>query len=121
MFKHHTADNSGIIAELIDDDFIIRETQDALDLMVNTGSDTCDSIIIYERNIDPRFFDLKTKFAGEILQKFSNYNFRLVIIGDFSKFKSKSLQDFILESNRRGRIYFVDCLDTALKRLEMRP
>ena len=117
MFRHHTVDNSGIIAELINDDFIIEETQDVLDLMVNTGSETCDRIIIYERNLDSRFFDLKTGFAEEILQKFSNYNFRLAIIGDFSKFKSKSLHDFILESNKRGKIHFVDNLDIALKRL----
>lgn len=120
MFKFHTCGKNRIIAELIDLDYVIGETQDVLDLMVNTGSETCDRIIIYERNLDPRFFDLKTKFAGEILQKFSNYNFRLAIIGDFSKFKSKSLHDFILESNRTGRIYFVDNLELALKRLEIK-
>jgi hypothetical protein len=117
MFRHHTFDNDGIIAELVDDKFIIRDSQDVLDLMVNTGSGTCDRIIIYERNIDRRFFDLKTGFAGEILQKFSNYRFRLAIIGDFSKFKSKSLHDFILESNKGGLIHFADNLGIALKRL----
>ncbi len=120
MFRHHTLDNNGVVAELIDSNFIIREAQDVLDLMVNTGSDSCERIIIYERNLDPRFFDLKTKVAGEILQKFSNYKFRLAIIGDFSKFKSKSLHDFIMESNRIGRICFVDNLDAAYERLKIK-
>jgi hypothetical protein len=120
MFKFHTAYKNRIIAELIDGDYVIRETQDVLDLMVNTGSKTCDRIIIYERNLDERFFDLKTGFAGEILQKFSNYNFRLAVIVDFSKFKSKSLHDFIFESNKRGQIHFVSNLDIALRRLGMK-
>lgn len=51
------------------------------------------------------------------LQKFSTYDFKLAIIGDFSKHKSKSMQDFIRESNKGNRIYFVDDLASALKKL----
>jgi hypothetical protein len=43
--------------------------------------------------------------------------FRLAIIGDFSKYKSKSLQDFIRESNKGNRIFFVKTLEKALNRL----
>jgi hypothetical protein len=39
------------------------------------------------------------------------------IIGDFSKFKSKSLQDFIRESNNGQQVYFTESLDLALNRL----
>ncbi|WP_449401649.1 DUF4180 domain-containing protein [Chryseobacterium wanjuense] len=54
-----------------------------------------DKVIIHEKNITPEFFDLKTKIAGDILQKFSNYRVKLAIVGDFSKYESKSIKDFI--------------------------
>ncbi len=43
------------------------------------------------------FFDLSTRLAGEILQKFINYHVKIAIIGDFSIYTSKSLKDFIYE------------------------
>ncbi|MDQ1296507.1 MAG: hypothetical protein QG611_485 [Bacteroidota bacterium] len=117
MIKYHNSGHRHIIADLIDDDFIIRQTQDALDLMSETGSNDCNRIIISARNLHKDFFNLKTGLAGDILQKFSNYNFRLAIVGDFTKFQSKSLQDFIRESNRGNRIFFVENTDTAIKKL----
>jgi hypothetical protein len=47
-----------------------------------------EGIIMYEAQIIPDFFDLKSGIAGEILQKFSNYDMRLAIIGDVSKYTS---------------------------------
>lgn len=44
--------------------------------------------------------------AGQILQKFSNYCVGLAIIGGFSKYKSKSLNDFIYESNKSEHTIF---------------
>jgi hypothetical protein len=55
--------------------------------------------------------------AGEILQKFTNYRMRLAIVGDFSIFSSKSLQDFIYESNKGKQINFSDSVGNALKAL----
>jgi len=78
------------------------------------GSST---MIIQDRSLHPDFFDLKTRVAGEILQKFSNYRMRLAVVGDFSIYKSNSLQDFIRESNRMGTIFFVGTIDEALTRL----
>jgi hypothetical protein len=105
------------IAEIISDKTEITETQDALDLMANVGYLGSRKIIIYEKNIIPEFFDLKTKIAGEILQKFSTYGFQLAIVGEFSKYKSKSLHDFIFESNKTGRINFIESVEEAKERL----
>ncbi|MBK7711477.1 MAG: DUF4180 domain-containing protein [Bacteroidales bacterium] len=71
-------------------------------------------MIIYEYQIDPSFFDLKTGLAGEILQKFSNYRMQLAIIGDFSKYRSKSLQDFVRECNKGNRIFFLESKEAAI-------
>lgn len=116
MFKIHNVDGKKI-AELTDENLMIIEVQDALDLMADLGSQGCSRIIIYERNLNKDFFDLKTRFAGEILQKFSNYHFKLAIIGDFSKYTSKSLRDFIRESNRGNMIFFAEDLQSVLLKL----
>jgi len=96
---------------------LIRETQDALDLMADSSFQDSRKIIIKEQHLIPDFFDLKSGIAGEILQKFSTYNVQLAIIGDFAKYSSKSLRDFILESNKYGRINFVSSLEEAKERL----
>jgi Domain of unknown function (DUF4180) len=62
-------------------------------------------------------FRLQTGLAGEIFQKFSNYNFKLAVVGDFSKYKSKNLQDFIRESNEGNIVFFAETLDIGLNRL----
>lgn len=65
------------IAEVIADEILIQSAQDGLDLMGNIYYQGFDKVILYEKNITPDFFDLKTKIAGEILQKFSNYRIGL--------------------------------------------
>jgi hypothetical protein len=120
MIKFHKTINDTLIAELTDDKFIITQTQDILDLFGDLLSDNCNRIIIHERNLHSDFFQLKTGLAGDILQKFSNYKVKLAIIGDFSKYESKSLHDFIRECNKGTMIFFLDTLDSALIRLTTR-
>lgn len=105
------------LAEIISEDIIIRKTQDALDIMAESGYLGSGKVILREKNIIADFFDLKTRIAGEILQKFSTYGVQLAIIGDFTKYTSKSLKDFIFESNKLGRINFVNSLDEAKEKL----
>jgi hypothetical protein len=102
------------IAEVTSDNIIIQSAEDGLDLMGNIYYQGFDKVIVYEKNITPDFFDLKTKIAGEILQKFSNYRIGLTIIGDFSKYESKSMKDFIFESNKTRHVNFVKTLEEAL-------
>ncbi len=110
--SHHINDTK--IAEVISDELIIRSAEDGLDLMGNIYYQGFDKVVLYEKNITPGFFDLKTKIAGEILQKFSNYRIGLAIVGDFSKYESKSMKDFIFESNKTKHVNFVEMLEDAL-------
>lgn len=103
------------IAEVSSDTIIIQSADDGLDLMGNIYYQGFDKVILYEKNITPDFFDLKTKIAGEILQKFSNYRIGLAIVGDFSKYESKSMRNFIFESNKTQHINFVSMLEEALE------
>ena len=96
---------------------MIQETQDALDLLAEASYLNSHKIIIKEDQVTPAFFELKSGIAGEILQKFSTYNVQLAIIGDFSKYTSKSLRDFMFESNIFGRINFVSSFEEAKEKL----
>lgn len=99
--------NGKKIVEIITTEIILKTTEDGLDLLGNLSYQGFDKIIIHEKNIIPNFFDLKTKIVGDILQKFTQYQMPLIIVVDFSKFNSKSLNDFIFESNKGKQINFV--------------
>jgi len=105
------------IAEIVADKLIINNVEDGIDLIGNIYYQGFDKVIIYEKNITPLFFDLSTKIAGEILQKFSNYRMRLAIVGDFSKYPGKSINNFISESNQHGQINFVNSKSEAINAL----
>ena len=105
------------IAEPISREIIIAETGDALDMLATCSYLGADAAILYEENLTPDFFELRTRLAGDILQKFSQYGFRVAIVGDFGKYESKSLRDFIRESNRMGHILFVATAEDARERL----
>ena len=105
--------NGVTIAEIISEKHEIKAPQDALDIVGNSIYKGAYQIIIHEQGLTPEFFDLSSGLAGEILQKFSNYNSELAIVGDFSKYTSQSLQDFIRESNQKGAINFVSTIEEA--------
>jgi hypothetical protein len=91
----------------------IKDTQDALDLMMTARYQGADHVILQRHHLLPEFFDLKTRIAGDILQKFSTYDAYLAIVGDFNNENSKSLNDFIRESNRQGRVVFAESYEKA--------
>ena len=112
--KIHTIDDRKI-AEIISDDIVLQTVEDAVDLIGNMSYQGFDKLIIHEENMISDFFELKNKIAGNILQKFSQYSMPLAIIGDFEKYESKSLNDFIFESNKGNQINFVTTVEDGLK------
>ena len=112
--------NDGLtFLEIRSEEQFINNVQDVLDLFGELYGQYYDGIILYERNITHDFFDLQTKLAGEILQKFSNYRIRLVIVGDWSKYTSRSLEAFICESNRGKTVNFSSSPTEAVKLLSI--
>lgn len=106
------------IAEIVGEGVFITTTDEAVQLMMDCkyGHNTYKAIF-YQENITADFFELKTKLAGEILQKFTQYGFDIAIVGEFSSYGSKSLNDFIYESNKGGKINFVESKAVALEKL----
>ena len=109
----HQADGQ-IFLELLSEEQFVSSVQDALDLMGELFGQDYDGIIIHEQSISPRFFELHTRLAGDILQKFSNHRIRLAIIGDWSKYTSQSLATFIIESNRGRLVNFATSTKEAV-------
>lgn len=110
----------GNIAVISSDEILIGDVQSALDLMATIRYETgCDRIVIDKSLLSESFFDLKTGLAGEILQKFINYLVKIAIIGDFSKYSSQSLKDFIYECNRGNDIFFLPTEQQAIEKLSM--
>ena len=94
---------------------LIVNAQSALDLIMTVQYKTgCSRLILPEKIFTEKFFSLKTGLAGEILQKFVNYHFKVAIIGDFSGYRSKSLADFIYESNKGWQVSFLPDEESAL-------
>lgn len=109
----HKINNKEII-EILADHIIISKAEDALSIVGDFYFQGFDRLIIHQKDITIDFFELKNGLAGEILQKFSTYKLKLAIVGDFSEFTSKSILDFIYESNKGKQIIFVDSVGAAL-------
>ena len=78
----------------------------------------CRDVAVYKEMFEENFFDLSSGFAVETAQKLNDSDFRFAIIGDFSGYTSKSLKDFMYESNKGKHLFFVADEDEALKKLE---
>ncbi|UUZ95316.1 DUF4180 domain-containing protein [Paenibacillus sp. P25] len=108
------------VAVVSGDEILIEDVQSALDLMATVRYETdCDRIVIDKSMISEGFFDLKTRLAGEILQKFINYRVKVAIVGDFSMYSSQSLRDFIYECNSGRDIFFLPTEQQAIEKLQM--
>ncbi|MCY9664602.1 DUF4180 domain-containing protein [Paenibacillus alginolyticus] len=106
------------IAVVESNEILITDVQSALDLMATVRYEAdCDRIIINRSALIEDFFDLKTRLAGEILQKFINYHVKVAIVGDFSEFSSESLKDFIFECNKGKDIFFLSNEEEAIDKL----
>ena len=107
------------IAEINSNETLIQHVEGGFQIMIDLYYQDFDKIIMQEHHFSAEFFDLKTKIFGDLLQKFSNYKVRLAIIGDFSKYHSKSFQDFIKESNRQKRVFFLSNIEEAIHQLHL--
>lgn len=106
------------IAAVFSDEIVITDVQSALDFIMSVSYETgFNKVIINKEAFSEEFFILSTRLAGEILQKFITYQIKIAIYGDYSKYTSKPLKDFIYESNNGKDVFFVATKQEALKKL----
>lgn len=105
-------------AVITSEEKIITDVQSALDLIMTVKYDVGTNLLAVDKNaIVEDFFILSRGLAGEVLQKFINYQAKIAIFGDFSTYTSKPLLDFIYESNKGKDIFFVTTKEEAVERL----
>ncbi|MEW2352328.1 DUF4180 domain-containing protein [Spirillospora sp. NPDC029432] len=96
----------------------VATLEDALDLIgaVFLGAE---AVAVPVDRLDPRFFTLGTRVAGEIMQKFATYRLRLAVVGDISRHlaESSALRALVRESDTSGHVWFVPDLDGLDARL----
>ena len=106
------------IAIIKSNDIIIKDVQSAIDFIMTVKYETnCSKIALNKEAVAEDFFILSKGLAGEILQKFINYQTKFAIYGDYSKYTSKPLKDFIYECNNGKDIFFVENEDEAIQML----
>ncbi len=100
---------------------ILDNDRAVMDLIGEAMANSAELVVIPVGRFSPSFFELRTRLAGDLLQKFINYRLRLAIVGDLSKMLSESeaLQAFISESNRGAQIWFLSCTDELRKKLAL--
>jgi len=103
------------------DGAVVSTVQDGLDL-IGAAFLGAEMVVIPAARLDDGFFSLGTGLAGEIMQKFVNYQLRLVIVGDITRHleASSALRDLVFESNRGQHVWFVADLDEFDDRLQPR-
>ena len=112
--------NNKTIAVFSGDEKVITDVQSALDLIMTSKYECNTNFIAVDKKIvADDFFVLSSRLAGKILQKFVNYQAKLAIFGDYSKYTSKPLKDFIFESNKGKNIFFVADENQAIEKLSM--
>lgn len=110
--------NNTEVVVVSSEELLITDAQSALDLVMTIKYETgCTNIAINKEAVADDFFVLSTCLAGEILQKFVNYGVKFAIYGDFSKYTSKPLNDFMYESNQGKDIYFQPTVSLAVDKL----
>lgn len=110
--------NGKNVAVITSEDKIITDVQSALDLVMTAKYEAGTNLLAIDKNaVADEFFILSSGLAGEVLQKFVNYHIKAAFYGDYSKYTSKPLKDFIYESNKGSNVYFVETQNEAVKKL----
>ena len=118
MNTEYMKDNKAGIAVVSSDEKVITDVQSALDLVMSVKYETgAEKIVLDKEAVCEDFFILSTGLAGEILQKFMNYQVKIAIYGDYSHYTSKPLRDFIYESNCGKDFFFVNTKEEAIQKL----
>lgn len=112
-------EENGVLCVLVEsDEPVITDAQSAIDLLMSAQYDVgSKDIVIPKQLIAEDFFVLSTRLAGEALQKYVNYGGRMAIYGDYSRYTSKPLRDFMYESNKGRDFFFVSTRDEAVAAL----
>ncbi len=79
----------------------LSDINDALVMGIERGG-----VVVTEEDLCPEFFDLRTGFAGELLQKFVNYRVRLAVVLSDPNAYGERFSELIAEHATHGMVRF---------------
>ena len=97
------------VLECAADEKRLRTYNDAVEIIGKSFENRATLVLIPAECLDDEFFQLRTRIAGELIQKFVQYGRRLAIVGDISRHlaESSALRAFVLEANRGKEVWFL--------------
>ncbi|MDF5752118.1 DUF4180 domain-containing protein [Spongiactinospora sp. TRM90649] len=101
---------------------VIRDERSATDVMGDAFGRRAEVVVVPVQRLTDDFFVLRTRVAGEIAQKFTNYRLLLVVVGDIAGHLAASapLRDFVRETNQGDHLWFLEDLGAVTERLAVR-
>ena len=87
----------------------LRTDHDAVDVIARALESWAQLVVVPVPRLDSDFFVLRSRVAGEIVQKFVNYRLQLAIVGDITQqlAESSALRDFVSETNRGNQLWIL--------------
>ena len=111
-------EKNGVTVAVVTEGAAITDAASAMEIATTARYETgCSRIAIDKKLVCGDFFILSTRLAGEILQKLMNYRVKMAVCGDYSRYTSKPLHDFIYESNQGNDFFFVATKEEAAEKL----
>lgn len=84
----------------------LTKEQDALDLVAGCWENQTRRLLIHAETLPPEFFQLKTGLAGQVLQKFVNYEIVAAMVVPESVLQEGRFAEMALEANRARQFHF---------------
>ena len=94
---------------------VICSEQDALDLVGECGAEGNHLLLLRSRNLPDEFFDLKTRLAGSVLLKFSNYQIKVAAVVRTERIGSGRFYEFAIETRSSSEFRIFNEEETALE------
>jgi hypothetical protein len=93
----------------------LRTENDALELVALCGENDTNLLMIYYTALSEDFFNLKTKVAGNILQKFMNYQIKTVAVIPKEIIQKGRLRELAIETNKSNHFRMYESREEAEK------
>ena len=88
-----------VYVKCISADIPLRREQDALDLITLCGENDTQLLMLHGAALSEDFFNLRTRIAGGIMQKLTNYNVKAALILDEMVHEGR-FKELAAESNK---------------------
>jgi Domain of unknown function (DUF4180) len=86
----------------------IRDVSDAVSAVYGA-----DGLLLTESDLAPEFFDLRSGIAGELFQKFTNYQIHLAIVVNNLEVYGERFGELAFEHRNHKLIRFFNSMETA--------